>query len=470
MSKWFSFRFFMLILFSFFMVFITSCQTTPNENTDVNDPIIEDPQEPIITEPEETLLSLETKFPILYLNTSNLPIDSHDTYTPAMFTMKHSDESLSFDRLTGGIRLRGHSTSNFDKKPYRIRFDEEIQPLGLGDGPSRVWVLLAEYVDMSMFRNYATFKIANELLRTSFSASSAFVEVVLNNVHQGVYLLTEQTQVGDYRVAIDKTGEDDITMLDTGYLLELETDPDRRNLEGLHMESWIHVPGYSRLDVDINWSNIAQYYFSPLSGFYVIKSDALSPSQIQYIQDYLVSVYDAIYVDRTQETIGSLIDISSAVDMYLLELITDNLDYNFSSNFIYKDQAGKLVFGPPWDHDLAFGNHYQSLSTEEIHLFHLLYELSLMPWFQELVKARFNEINQKSDSLLLNVMMEIESMSALYAMEFERNHALWEHTRRDDGWHVIYSKYSSQEEALDDFTSWFTQRIEFLESYFALWS
>ena len=469
MYKMLYIRFFVFFLACLTFISLTSCQTVLDEDPIVKDPPVEEPQTPIVNDPVE-LLNIESNFPIIYLDTKDLAIDSHDEYTPVNITMRDENESYSFDQLSGGIRLRGHSTANFDKKPYRIRFDEEIQPLGLGSGPSRVWVLLAEYVDISMFRNYATFKIANELLRTSFSASAAFVEVVLNNVHQGVYLLTEQTQVGEYRVAIDESGEDDGSILDTGYLLELETDPDRRNLEGLHMESWIHVPGYSRLDVDINWSNIDQYYFSPLSGFYVIKSDALSTSQIQYIQDYLVSIYDAIYLDRSQETIESLIDISSAVDMYLLELITDNLDYNFSSNFIYKDQAGKLVFGPPWDHDLAYGNHYQSLSTEEIHLFHLLYELSQMTWFQDMVKTRFEEINQLDQSFLMSVMSDIQVMSELYSMEFQRDYALWNQTRRDDGWHVIYSKYDSQEEALDDFTSWFTARIQFLEDYFALWN
>ena len=44
------------------------------------------------------------------------------------------------------------------------------------------------------------------------------------------------------------------------------------------------------------------------------------------------------------------------MDCYLLEEIAMNIDANWDSFYLYKDAGGKLVFGPMWDFDLAFGN------------------------------------------------------------------------------------------------------------------
>ncbi len=407
--------------------------------------------------------------PRIDINTNSLDITSFEEYTDCLVTISTGVADYNLNQVQAGIRLRGHSTSNFDKKPYRIRFEEKTQPLGLGSGPSRSWVLLAEYMDISMVRNYITYKLANQLLRNSFNTEAAYVEVYLNGINKGVYLMVEQTQVGLNRVNIDESGVEDPMITDTGFLLELEADASRRNAEGTNMVDWFTVPGYTNTTIEFGWWNMPDYALSNEVGFYIIKSEAKSFAQIQYIQNYMVSVYDAIYVTKTFEAVNALVDIESAVDMYLLQLFTNDMDYNYSSNYIYKDAGGKIIFGPPWDNDLSYGNHYLNKASDSLHIYHLLYQLSTYEWFQTMVIQRWNEINQPTVNLINQTKTLITSTSTLYQAKFSANHNLWENTRRDDGWHGIYVRFSSQALAAAQVSNWIDARIIFMNDLFESW-
>lgn len=449
-------RFFVVIFFVGLSLSLFSCEMHIIDDDDDEETVFED--------------LIQSKLPIIYINTQSLSIQSHETYTPCHVKITNTEEDYIMDDAPGGIRLRGHSTSQFDKKPYRIRFDEELQPLGLGSGPSRSWVLLADYMDISMLRNYVTYSIADVLMRKTFVPDVALVEVVLNDTHLGVYVLTEQVHINDERVAIDEEGTTNGLISNTGYLLETEADISRRNDEGAEGIDWITVQGYTNTEVEITWQNAFDYDLLPDVAYYVVKSDTQSIDQIAYIRGYLKDTYDAIYINQTLETVSQFIDIESAVDMYLLQIITNDMDNNFSSNYIYKDKDGKIVFGPPWDHDLCFGNHYQNTSPEDLHIFHLLYELSTIPWFQDMVLTRYSEITNETYDIYQVMREMINEMTLDYETELSRNHTMWAPTRRSDGWHVIYLHDASQKQAAQNMLQWIEARKTFVESYFDQWS
>lgn len=328
------------------------------------------------------------------------------------------------------------------------------------------WLLLAEYVDLSLMRNKITYDLANKLMRNTFVSDSAYVELKVNNVSQGVYLVLEQTHVNPYRINIDESGVLDGSITNTGYLIELEGDGGRRDSEGTFMTDWFDIPGYSGNPSELGWWNYPDYTTSRLLAFYVIKSDAKSPEQVSYIQQYMMDVYDAIYVDQTQETIENLIDVESAVDMYLLQLITNDFDNNFSSRFLIKDKDSKIVFGPPWDFDLSYGNHYSDYASNTIHINHLLYDLAHLPWFLNLVKERWEFISQPN-GMISEMLESIDTYQDTYGVLFEANHQMWKNTRQTTGWHVIYHQQGiqSHQDAVNYLRTWLTNRITFINNY-----
>lgn len=463
MKKLTFFRLVIMCNFLFLSFILIGCSNVIDEEDPAATLPINDPSDPndVETNPDDFLL------PLIHIETTRAqPIESDEVYTSCKITLSSHQTEYSFTELTAGIRLRGNSTKQFDKKPYRIKFDTDIQLLGLGNGPSKSWLLLAEYVDLSLMRNKLTYDLANKLMRNTFVSDSAYVELKVNGVSQGVYLVLEQTHVNPYRINIDESGVLDGSIMNTGYLLELEGDGGRRDSEGTFMTDWFDIPGYSGNPSELGWWNYPDYTTSRLLAFYVIKSDAKSPEQVSYIQQYMMDVYDAIYVDQTQETIENLIDVESAVDMYLLQLITNDFDNNFSSRFLIKDKDSKIVFGPPWDFDLSYGNHYSDYASNTIHLNHLLYDLAHLPWFLNLVKERWEFISQPN-GMISEMLESIDTYQDTYGVLFEANHQMWKNTRQTTGWHVIYHQQGiqSHQDAVNYLRTWLTNRITFINNY-----
>jgi hypothetical protein len=103
-----------------------------------------------------------------------------------------------------------------------------------------------------------------------------------------------------------------------------------------------------------------------------------------------------------QEEIASLIDLDSVIDTYLVEEFNKNLDVGYDSFFLYKDQGGKLTFGPIWDFDIAFGNSNEHDCEQTYNLYTAIdycnhyhsneWYTVLMEykWFRQLVLERWN--------------------------------------------------------------------------------
>jgi hypothetical protein len=398
--------------------------------------------------------------PVVTIDFEGIP--TKDTYVPCTISVVNEQGVLEIELAEAEIRLRGHSTLNFAKKPYRIKFETRTSPLNLGSGPARSWVLLAEYVDQSLLRNDTTYRLARRLLGTSFSTDATHVEVTVNGVFQGVYLLAEQTQIAKYRIDLAESGVDD-----PGYLLELESDQSRRDEEGTYLIDWFDIPGYTNNDVIYGWWNMHEYFLSYDAAYYVIKSDATSFEQIAFIQNDMKGLYDAVYQIQTEKAVTELIAIDSAVDMYILQLLTNDYDHNYSSNFLYKDKGKKIIFGPPWDYDLAYGNHVLNTETDTIHVHHLLYELSTQSWFQRLVKTRWNAINE--EEIFIIVEEEIRTTYERYEDSFQKDYELWNSTRTGSDWHGIYRTFDSPEEAMEQMLEFIDRRLDFIEAYIKNW-
>lgn len=394
------------------------------------------PDAPILTETpqtddrqEDTMAVTEPVYgevPLVFIETENRTgVTDNETYTNCTVSVTNCEAEYELSGKTAGIRLRGNSTQMYEKKPYRIKFEEKQQLLGLSEGAHKSWVLLAEFNDPTLLRNLITYRLANKLDGISYATDCALVEVYLDGEYIGVYLLAEQTQVDGDRIALDECGVTDGTVTDTGYLLELEADITRRNEEGAEGEAWFAVTGYAS-ETDNSMQMLLERTFDESAAYYVIKSDARSAEQVKFIQNYMIQVYDAVYQDKTKEAVEALVDLPSAVDMYLVQLIANDYDNNYSSVYVYKDAGGKLMFGAPWDFDLAYGNFNGYTEAEDtIYIYHLLRKLGEYDWFKEMLAKRYTEISEGENSLLAELRATVTELTEQYAGAFEREYARW---------------------------------------------
>ena len=75
-------------------------------------------------------------------------IESKEEYVRVQVSVQQS-ETISYS-ASGRAKGRGNATWGYDKKPYKIKFDEKISLMNFT--ANKDWVLLAEYCDKSLMR------------------------------------------------------------------------------------------------------------------------------------------------------------------------------------------------------------------------------------------------------------------------------------------------------------------------------
>mgnify|MGYP002738097488 CR=1 FL=1 len=145
------------------------------------------------------------------------PIE-RDSKKEASFTLYRSnDETVrTVMSMTGVISGRGNSTRDYmPKKPYKFKLNEKTSLLGLES--KKDWILLANFADKTLIRNYLVNRLAQEV-ESPFAPSSRFVEVYLNSVHQGDYMLTDR----EVSISTLSDGDEHPQAITSGYVLEID--------------------------------------------------------------------------------------------------------------------------------------------------------------------------------------------------------------------------------------------------------
>ena len=296
------------------------------------------------------------------------------------------------------IKGRGNSTWNWEKKPYKFKFDSKVSILGLEK--SKKWVLLANYSDYSLMRNYITMESAKVLSNQLSPFSQYPVNLFVNGEYRGVYSIGEDHNVGTGRIELS----DNNGLPDTSFLLEIGGyDEDEDILDKTVL--------YTSL---VRWCSIE----SP-------EDNEITQEQADFIIDY---------INRTDAAVIALdgyedyIDVDALIDWFIANELFYNLESCFNrSCFMTKEPGEKLVMGPLWDYDLAMGNLYNDFGRYDIWAclaqeYGYIYDnwmcyLMEDPNFRAKLKVRWDEVkNELFDTAigLIDRMGETLSTSAEY--------------------------------------------------------
>lgn len=257
----------------------------------------------------------------------------------------------SFNEYYGniGIEVRGSSSQMFPKKSYGFetrdpqgnKFDVTMFNMAYDND----WVLYAPYSDKSLMRNVLTYKLGWDQNR--YSPRTKLCEVIINGEYAGVYVLTEKIKNKEGKVGMDELSSDDINgnELSGGYIVKI----DKLTAGGV-----------------VAWESP----YPPFAGsgtvidFQMHEPDitSINPVQLAYIEDYITDFESALYGSGfANPTTGyrPFIDVGSFVDFMLMNELGKNVDGYRISTYLHKhriSEGGKLVAGPLWDFNLAFGN------------------------------------------------------------------------------------------------------------------
>lgn len=381
-------------------------------------------------------ISGEHDFPIVHISTEDEQhILSNEEYVNCLVEIFNCDEKYVLDATSAGVKVRGNASSYYGKEsklktlptPYRIKFTERQSVLGLNSGARcKSWVLLRSF--STGVRDYMAYDIARAINEGDYYTSDAqFVQLYVNEVYRGLFVLCEQTQEQQYRVDINEC-EPDYEGTDIGYLVELDNygyGEEYRFLLNYNKEEITDVNGETRVPV--------KYYYS-------VKNDLYSEEQLKFIERYfevcyeisLRAIRDGEFYKVNEnyelvlaqeeflsayECISRVIDVNSFVCMYMTHEITNNLDlgsFFFAVDFGEHSRYPVLTCVAPWDFDWGYSDYsrdpdggiYAATFKDEYFIEDLdlgdrtnpwLVLFYSADWFRDLVKEKWA---QRYDALL----------------------------------------------------------------------
>jgi hypothetical protein len=296
---------------------------------------------------------LKTTLPIVIINTNNQSIPDNAKITADLKIIDNGTENTDLGSpniYNGkiGIELRGSSSQIFPKKAYgfetRDIAGQDLEVPLFGWPKESDWILFASYNEKSLLHNVTAMEMSRRM--GVYASRTNYVEVILNNVYQGVYVLMEKIKRAEGRVNISKLEPQDIDgdKLTGGYIIKVDKNT------GTTLGSW--VSQFQSISTGVP-RNISILYDSPKD---------ITQVQKNYIKKYVdefESTLNGWRYDDPALGYRKYIDVNSFVKFFIINEVARSIDGYRISTYLYKDRdsnGGKLTIGPPWDFDIAMGN------------------------------------------------------------------------------------------------------------------
>jgi hypothetical protein len=298
----------------------------------------------------------KSNLPIVVLNTFGIEIPDEPKIDAEMGIIFNGEGQVNYltDSLNEffgpiAIETRGSSSSSFPAKSYGLETrgpDSVNYNASIFNWPAdNDWILYAPYTDKSMIRNVLTYHLGNEMGR--WTPRTKLCELMLNGEYMGVYVFMERIKQNPGRVNVDELLPTDTlnNELSGGYILKV----DKTTAGGVI--AWdspypAQTPSNATIGIQMHDPELIE----------------LHPSQLNYIQTYFTDWEDALVSSNFADPIQgyrSYIDVPSFIDFFLVNEISKNVDGYRISSFFYKErfsEGNKLVAGPLWDFNIAWGN------------------------------------------------------------------------------------------------------------------
>ncbi len=297
-----------------------------------------------------------TQNPILYIVDSDGSITAYPVVTrrqtydiPTLFlttdmgaeiTSKYEYVSGNFvlDDTAYEVSIRGRGNTSwryYTQKSYLLKFDDRVSFFGMI--PSEKWVLVSTYRDPSLIRNCVAMDIAACMDHLEYTPEQIPVDVYLNGEYLGVYTFSEKIEVDLQKINMF-SGEDyqppeDSEDMDLAFFLECGGDLMRPHVYSQEYFMTAHSPKMFFQYPDLDKPYTDEFY---------------------YVYNYMNELDRALVRGKGYE---EYIDVDSWVDWFIVMELTNNTDSAFwRSSFLYRRPGEKVMLGPVWDFDMAFGN------------------------------------------------------------------------------------------------------------------
>jgi hypothetical protein len=242
--------------------------------------------------------------------------------------------------------VRGNSSAEFDKKPYKLKFLNKPPKVNSSDNSvfgmlrAKSWTLLASYRDRSLVREKVSLDLGIRANHIEWTPQSRYVEMFVNDQYRGSYLMTESVKIDGDRIDVDEE-------------------------QGMVME----VDGSTVADPALGFKSSKGIVFAFKDPDEVKNGGAdptgVTPAKRDLIRNRINAFEAKLYNAATRTEYTDFIDVDSAIDFMLVKEFTKDHDADFYRSHYFSwdpsDPAGtslrdgKFHFGPAWDFDGSAG-------------------------------------------------------------------------------------------------------------------
>ena len=326
------------------------------------------------------------------------------------------------------IRGRGNTSwTDMPKKSYKIEFTNKQSMLGMPK--DRDWALVANYADKTLLKNFITYKLSL-WLGAEYIPNCDFIELYINSRYLGVYLITETIKVDKDRVFFPQKKTSFLAEFDVHY---------KKNDQLIFLEE-------HQKPVSVHYPKIAL------------------PATLKILKEHLDSLYTLIKNNQPDPaTLKKWIYLDSYFLFYWVQEFSENRDGNFDTSVFFTWTIGEpLKMGPLWDFDLAYNGHPNVLTQDPEKWFIRNYYWNNHLFKNDAFKYEAYSYWKNHRDIFEKVIDSLYVYSEKITDAAKNNFKRWPILDdTNNKFHV--QAYTTQQDAIDSFKNWMTQRINWID-------
>ena len=220
-----------------------------------------------------------------------------------------------------GVEIKGRGNISWmsEKKPYRIKFANRVDFLGMGK--HKKWAFLTYDLDDSLLRGDLGFYLA-KAIDENYPLRGEFVNFYMDGHELGLYFVAPT-------ISIDKQ------------IVDLKDE------KGILVEA------------DGAWYGDDYYVRTKLNNYLVGKDVVVEENLVESLDEFknAFELFEKAVMEGNYNGMEEVIDTESLVNYFLFSEFAQNYDAYFTSIYFYKDGLNdKIHVGPAWDFDGIAGN------------------------------------------------------------------------------------------------------------------
>ena len=418
---------------------------------------------------------IDNGLPVVMLETER-PIASRTEYVTANVKMLDSAINPFREGIFEGelnARIRGSTNARRPKRSFVIRTPDGSNVQMLDMHPAEDWVLLSNFTDKTLMRNYIAQELSREM-GAVFAPRFRFVDLVLNGEYMGTYMLGERIKIDRGRLDLPKIRAEPRERIRTNRFgieyTEIRPASTPEELTGSYIIELKSTSQYRVTEIifetpRIRWS-MGNYFRIRQPGPRNLMIEA-----VDFISGFVNDAENALFSEDFKDPeIGyrAFFDVATFIDWYIINELFRRVDSNFNDGvFFYKPRDGLLSMGPVWDFENAAGNiaHSQGYSPEGWHVrsaswFARLFEDEA---FEREFRDRWNEVKARGlfDNMLERIDRTAELLEASQSMNFIRWPILGVNVWPNDAGASLRRTYQAE---VDFLKEWLEARIAWMDA------